>query len=92
MGRKPRKPAKDVPDSLPPRDKGTDVAPDDVRRTDETQRLPPDSLPPAEEELAIDGGSAQHPVHDSDIEDRDPADYEQEIALLEEAARARRRA
>jgi hypothetical protein len=48
MGRKPRRPPQDVPDSLPRRDEGTDVMPNDVRRTDRP-RMPPDSLPPSEE-------------------------------------------
>jgi hypothetical protein len=44
MGRKPRRPPRDVPDSLPKRDEGTDVMPDDVRYTDHSQERP-DSLP-----------------------------------------------
>jgi hypothetical protein len=48
MGRKPRRPPQDVPDSLPGRDEGTDVMPNDVRRRDRP-RMPPDSLPPSEE-------------------------------------------
>jgi hypothetical protein len=50
MGRKPRKPAQDIPDSLPSRDEGTDVLPDDVRRSDKPDRTPPDSPPPEKEE------------------------------------------
>ncbi len=49
MGRKPRRAPQDVPDSLPRRDDGTDVMPNDVRRTDRSQRMPPDSLPPTDE-------------------------------------------
>jgi hypothetical protein len=49
MGRKPRRPPQDVPDSLPRRDEGTDVIPDEVRRTDHPQRMPPDSLPPEDD-------------------------------------------
>jgi hypothetical protein len=49
MGRKPRRAPQDVPDSLPGRDDGTDVMPNDVRHTDRSQRMPPDSLPPTEE-------------------------------------------
>ena len=90
MAQKPRRAPDNVPDSLPPRDPGTDVAPDDVRRTDRSRRVPPDSLPPADEETAPDGGVAQHPVHDSDIEDRGPEDYEAETDVaqpsLEETA------
>ena len=51
MGQKPRQAPKDVPDSLPKRDEGTDVAPDDVRRTDRERRPPPDSLPEEEKEI-----------------------------------------
>ena len=39
-----------TPDSLPKRDEGTDVVPDDVRDTDPPRRLPPDSPPPREGE------------------------------------------
>jgi hypothetical protein len=44
MGQKPREAPRNVPDSLPRRDEGTDVVPDKVRRTDRP-RQPPDSLP-----------------------------------------------
>jgi hypothetical protein len=54
MGRKPRRPPQDVPDSLPKRDDGTDVMPNDVRRTGRPRRMPPDSLPAADEP-PIDG-------------------------------------
>jgi hypothetical protein len=55
MAPKPRHAPQDVPDSLPKsdkriRDEGTDVMPDDVRRSDRSQRVPPDSLPPMEEQ------------------------------------------
>jgi hypothetical protein len=45
MGQKPRRAPRDVPDSLPPRDEGSDVAPDDIRPTEPSRRVPPDSLP-----------------------------------------------
>ena len=75
QGPKPRQP--DVPDSLPPHDSGPDVIPDDVRRTDPSQRVPPDSLPPMQEQSVerADGGIAQQPVHDDDLEDLDPEDF-----------------
>lgn len=57
MGRKPRRAPENVPDSAPPLDRGTDVAPDDVRRPNGSRRLPPDSLP-SEEEAAPDGDTA----------------------------------
>jgi len=50
MGQKPRRAPENVPDSLPPRDEGTDVDPDNVRRTDEPQTIAPDSPPESEEE------------------------------------------
>ncbi len=49
MTKKPRRAPRDIPDSLPKRDDGTDVMPDDVRRTDPSPREGPDSVPPAEE-------------------------------------------
>jgi hypothetical protein len=71
-----------TPDSLPPRDK---VLPDDMRRTDEADTAP-DSLPRPEENLdaegsptTMDGGNPAHPVHDEDIEDAGPEDFEEEI-------------
>ena len=79
MGSKPRQAPQNVPDSLPKKDEGTDVAPDDVRRTDRSRRVPPDSLPPAGDDTRADGGVAQHPVHDADQEDREPDDYERAL-------------
>ena len=55
MGQKPRQAPQNVPDSLPKRDEGTDVAPDVVRRTERSRREPPDSLP-ANEDSGPDGG------------------------------------
>jgi len=49
MGRKPRRPPRDVPDSLPKRDEGTDVMPDKVRPTDRSPQEAPDSAPPKDE-------------------------------------------
>lgn len=79
MAQKPRTAPRNVADSLPRRNEGTDVAPDDLRRTDQP-RVPPDSLPPEDErETTADGGVGQHPIHDSDQEDRDPEDFEREV-------------
>lgn len=71
-----------TPDSLPPRD---DVLPDDMRRTDEADTAP-DSLPRPEENIdadgsptTMDGGNPAHPVHDEDVEDAGPEDFEEEI-------------
>jgi hypothetical protein len=52
---KPRRTPQETPDSLPKsdkriRDEGTDVMPDHVRRSDRSQRMPPDSLPPMDEQ------------------------------------------
>jgi hypothetical protein len=83
MARKPRQTPQSTPDSLPKRDEGRGGQPDAVRG-DDTPTVPPDSLPKIEDETSIDGGVAQHPVHDSDQEDRDPQDFENEIEELEE--------
>jgi hypothetical protein len=69
---------RDVPDSLPKDDDRTDVLPDKARGTDN-----PQSPPPAPEETAPDGGLAQHPIHDDDLEDRDSADYERDIDQID---------
>lgn len=68
-GTKPRRETQDTPDSLPKREEGTDVIPDDVRRTDPSQRILPDSLPPLEEQSIerADGRVARHPIHDHDL-------------------------
>jgi len=50
MGQKPRRAPQNIPDSLSPRDEGTDVEPDEVRRTDEPGTISPDSPPQSEEE------------------------------------------
>ena len=48
---KPRHAPKETPDSLPARDQGSDVSPDQVRDPDRpARRDPPDSLPRNEEE------------------------------------------
>jgi hypothetical protein len=49
MGRKPRRPPRNVPDSLPKRDEGTDIVPDDVRPTDPPRQETPDSAPTDDE-------------------------------------------
>ena len=55
--------------SLPKREEGTDVIPDDVRRTDPAQRILPDSLPPLDEQSIerADGGVARRPIHEHDL-------------------------
>jgi hypothetical protein len=57
VGSKPRQAPQNVPDSLPKKDEGTDVAPDDVRRTERSRREPPDSLPPDDGKARQDGGA-----------------------------------
>jgi hypothetical protein len=52
MAKKPRRAPREVPDSLPPRDEGTDVMPDDVRRTEPPRSEAPDSVPPSDERVA----------------------------------------
>jgi hypothetical protein len=74
---------REVPQSLPTNAR-TDVLPDTVR-TAPPPPVPPDSPPPATEE-APDGGAADHPIHDDDLEDRDSEDYERDIDQIGEAA------
>jgi hypothetical protein len=71
------------PDSQPRRER--DPA-DDLRRRDPSDIMP-DSLPRPDEDVRAsgrhgspDGGNDQHPIHDEDLEDRDPEDYERELA------------
>jgi hypothetical protein len=57
--------------------------------------VPPDSLPAGEDDTSPDGGVAQHPVHDSDTEDRGPEDYERatdtgRVASVDTVLRRRR--
>jgi hypothetical protein len=60
------------------------VLPDDLRRTDSPDTTP-DSLPRPDQGVSAtgcaseDGGVAQHPVHDEDLEDLEPQDYERDI-------------
>jgi len=60
-----------------------DIA-EDVRRRDQPVPDAPATVPHPGEDTAPgdarppeDGGSAQHPIHDSDIEDLGPEDYEE---------------
>ena len=86
MAPKPRRETQDVPDSLPKGDEGTDVMPDQVRRTDPTQTILPDSLPPTDDRPVeqADGGVAQHPIHDDDLEDLEPDDFEEMIDAVDD--------
>jgi hypothetical protein len=85
MAPKRKRAQRDVPDSLPKDDNRSDVLPDDTRGTDNPPS-PPESPPPTPEETAPDGGSAQHPIHDDDLEDRDAADYERDIDQIDQDA------
>jgi hypothetical protein len=76
---------RDVPDALPKDDNRTDVLLDKVQRTDKPQ-TPPESPSPIPEEAAPDGGLAQHPIHDDDLEDRDSEDYERDIDQIDKVA------
>ena len=71
---------RDVPDSLPKDDNRSDVLPD------ATTTAIVQSPSPTPEEAAPDGGSAQHPIQDDDLEDRDSADYERDIDQIGENA------
>ena len=79
MGQKPRQAPQHIPDSLPKLDESPDVSTDNVRRNERPVTVPPDSLPREEDETLLDGGVAEHPMHDSDQEDRDPTDFERDI-------------
>jgi len=89
-----RPPSSTPPDSLPP---DSDPLPGDLRREDQ-QAIASDELPDAGEDLepeaaqgvhspSIDGGVAQHPVHDEPEEDFTPADYEEQIEDVAESRR-----
>jgi hypothetical protein len=76
---------RDVPDSLPKGDDRTDVLPDKPRAAERPQ-VPPESPSATVEETAPDGGSAQHPIHDDDLEDRDSEDFERDIDQIDQVA------
>jgi hypothetical protein len=79
MASSPRRPEPgqpDIVDELRRRDQPVPDAPATVPHPGEP--APPDSRPPE------DGGVAQHPIHDSDIEDLGPEDYEE---LTDEVAK-----
>jgi hypothetical protein len=77
MGRKPRRAPQNIPDSLPPRDEGTDVEPDEVRRTDEPGTISPDSPPQSEEEERSAAGGGKGKI-----------DTRREIAKVDSAVRS----
>jgi hypothetical protein len=49
MGRKPRRAPRNVPDSLPKRDEGTDAVPDDARTTERSAPEEMSDSPPSQE-------------------------------------------
>jgi hypothetical protein len=80
MARSPRRPdpaQPDIVDELRRRDQPVPDAPATVPQPD-ANPMPGESRPPE------DGGVAQHPIHDSDVEDLGPEDYEE---LTDEVAK-----
>lgn len=67
----------DMPDNVRRRDQPTSIAPDNLPRLDEEAREA--AISPSE-----DGGVDQHPLHDDDVEDLEPEDFEE---MVEEAAK-----
>jgi len=67
MAPKPRRETQDTPDSLPKREEGTDVIPDDVRRADPSQRILPDSSLDEQSIERADGRVARHPMLEHDL-------------------------
>jgi hypothetical protein len=75
----------------------TNSVPDDLRREDPPAT--PDSMPPRDQNQGEDGpagggftptedgGNPQHPIHDDDVEDKTPGDYEREIDRIGVATR-----
>jgi hypothetical protein len=76
---------RDVSDPLPKDDNRSDVLLDKAQRTDKPQTSP-ESPSPTPDEAAPDGGLAQHPIHDDDLEDRDAEDYERDIDQIDKVA------
>jgi hypothetical protein len=79
-----RKPAKSTAGNL-------DEMPDTVRRRDQPEPGAPRTVPRPGENVRIggvsppeDGGVAEHPIHDYDLEDLDAEDYER---MTDEVAR-----
>jgi hypothetical protein len=84
----PQRDRRDIdPHDSPPANR-SDILPDDLRRRDQPA-TPPDSPPPEKDgvppTLAVDGGNPNHPVHDDDVEDLEPQDFEAEIDELDTA-------
>ena len=80
-------------------DSSVEALPEDLRRIVQPETLP-DSMPAAPVRDSkpagggftpkADGGVDQHPIHDDDLEDATPSDYERELDRLDAAARSER--
>jgi len=80
---------RDVPGPLPKHDNHTDALVDRMQRADKPQtppESPSESPSPTPDEAAPDGGLAQHPIHDDDLEDRDSEDYERDMDQIDKDA------
>jgi hypothetical protein len=67
-----------------------EVLPRDLHRVDEPDEVP-ESAPTRELEPSIegtmpapDGGVSQHPIHDEDLEDLEPDDYQRQLDEIED--------
>ena len=74
----------------PKADLSEPVIPDELRRRDLPQNDSDPFLPQADEHAGVrgiepseDGGIAEHPIHDEDLEDRGPEFYEKLADLAE---------
>jgi hypothetical protein len=81
MTPKRNRPQRQSPDSLP-EDSRTEIVQDKERSVGTA--MPVEATAP--EETAPDGGSAQHPIHDGDLEDRDSSDYERDVDQFDKVA------
>jgi hypothetical protein len=64
--------------------------PEELRRRDQPQADAPGTVPRPDEDVragaspAEDGGAEDHPVHDDDLEDLEPDDFEEMIDAVDE--------
>jgi hypothetical protein len=73
------------------RDEVSQEMPEELRRRDQPQADAPEAVPRPDEETGMkgvsppeDGGVEQHPIHDDDIEDLQPEDYEEMIDAVDD--------
>jgi hypothetical protein len=85
MKQKPRKAKREASGPSRDRDRQTDIRPD-APQSDDAPRTAPEALPAAARDTSPDGGTDQHPLHDDDLDDRDPEDFESEIEAVDEDA------